>query len=109
MRTHHIHQAACSEDVDVLVHAAALVLRDALGDPHDVADLLLLDLHVRVVHAVVELLLEGEAVEVDLELKELVLDRLLLIHAHVAKEAPVLLQMAGSGVRDEDRDEDSFI
>ena len=35
-------------------------------DPDDVPDLLLLELHEGVVHAVVELLLEGEPVEVDL-------------------------------------------
>jgi hypothetical protein len=56
----------CSEDVNVLPHATALVLRDALGDPDDVPDLLLLELYEGVVHAVVELLLEGEPVEVDL-------------------------------------------
>ena len=92
----------CSEDVNVLPHATALVLRDALADPDDVPDLLLLELHEGVVpglglalalglgsgsglgsglglglglglelregvvHAIVELLLEGEPVEVDL-------------------------------------------
>ena len=66
-------RGASLEDVNVLPHARALVLRDALGDPHDVPNLLLLDLHIGIVHAIVELLLEGEAVEVDLELKELVL------------------------------------
>mmetsp|Transcript_7515 Transcript_7515/g.15042 ORF Transcript_7515/g.15042 Transcript_7515/m.15042 type:complete len:349 (+) Transcript_7515:111-1157(+) len=85
------HQPAASEDVDVLAHAAALILRDALGDPYNVPDLLLLELHEGIVHAIVELLLEGEPVEVDLELEELVLDRLLLVHAHLAQQPPVLL------------------
>ena len=79
-----------SEDVDVLAHAAALILRDALGDPHNVPDLLLLELHKRVVHAVVELLLKGEAVEVDLELEELVLERLLLLEAKLLQQRPIV-------------------
>mmetsp|Transcript_73128 Transcript_73128/g.200807 ORF Transcript_73128/g.200807 Transcript_73128/m.200807 type:complete len:461 (+) Transcript_73128:408-1790(+) len=77
-----------SEDIDVLVHAAALVLRDALGDPHNVTDLLLLELHERVVHAVVELLLKRQPVEVDFQLEELVLDGLVVLEALVGQQAP---------------------
>ena len=60
------------------------------GFTHNVADLLLLELDVRVVHAVVELLLEGEAVEIDLELEELVLERFLLLHAELGQQAAVV-------------------
>lgn len=42
-------------DGDVLRDAGLLILRDALGDPHDVPDLLLLELHVRIEHPVLEL------------------------------------------------------
>ena len=49
----------CSEQVhDAVGDARLLVLRDALADPHDVADLLLAQAHVGIEHAVVELLLE---------------------------------------------------
>eukprot|EP00965_Chrysotila_dentata_P118247 3908893-Pleurochrysis_carterae.AAC.2 len=66
------------EDVDdVSVNLALLVLRDAVRNPDDIADLLLLELDVGVVHAVVELLLEGERVELHLQLVELLLERLL--------------------------------
>ena len=56
----------------VLAHAAALVLGDALSYPNDVADLLFLQLHIGVVHAIVELQLKGEAVEIHLELEEMI-------------------------------------
>ncbi len=47
------------EQVDNAVHdAGLLVLRDALGDPHEVANLLLAKPHVGVEDAVVELLLK---------------------------------------------------
>mmetsp|Transcript_8692 Transcript_8692/g.22694 ORF Transcript_8692/g.22694 Transcript_8692/m.22694 type:complete len:273 (+) Transcript_8692:469-1287(+) len=78
------------EDVDVLAHLAALVLCDALGDPDDVADLLLLELHKGIVHPVVELLLEGEAVEVDFELEELILERLVLLHAVLREQRAIV-------------------
>lgn len=58
---------------NILIHATALILRDALRDPNDVADLLLLELDISVVHSVVELLLKSKSVEVDLHLEELVL------------------------------------
>lgn len=43
-----------------------MALRNALGNPHNVADLLLLQFHVRVEHAEVELLHEGKLVEMHL-------------------------------------------
>lgn len=58
---------------NILIHATALILRDALRDPNDVADLLLLEFDISVVHSVVELLLKSKSVEVDLHLEELVL------------------------------------
>mmetsp|Transcript_8010 Transcript_8010/g.19920 ORF Transcript_8010/g.19920 Transcript_8010/m.19920 type:complete len:246 (-) Transcript_8010:471-1208(-) len=84
-------QSTPSEDLSVLAHATALVLRDALGDPHDVPDLLLLELDEGVVHAVVELLLEGEPVEVHLLLEEEVLYRLVLVDGVRREELLVLI------------------
>jgi len=55
-----------SEDGDVVVDLGAVPLGDALGDPHDVPALLLLQLHVGVEHTEVELVEEGELVELHL-------------------------------------------
>jgi len=46
------------EDVDVVVDLLLVVLADAFGNPHNVPDLLLLELHKRVEDSVVELLHE---------------------------------------------------
>jgi len=54
------------EDGDVLVDLGLHVLADALGDPHNVANLLLLQLDQRVEDAVVEVLLERHFVDLDL-------------------------------------------
>ena len=52
-------RAGLEQGDDAVVDATLLSLGDALGDPHDVPDLLLAELHVGVEHAVVELLLVG--------------------------------------------------
>ena len=51
------------EDVDVAVDLAAVLLRDALADPDDVAALLLAQLYQRVEGAVVELMQEAVHVQ----------------------------------------------
>lgn len=56
-----------SEDGDVVVDLGAVPLGDALGDPHDVPALLLLQLDVGVENAEVELVEEGQLVELDLQ------------------------------------------
>ena len=61
------------ENCDVVVDLLLVVLADALRDPHNIPDLLLLQLHKRVEHAVLELLQEGVLVQVHLVLKKLVL------------------------------------
>lgn len=54
------------ENGNVIVDLGAMLLRHTLGDPHDVAALLLLQLQIRVEHAKVELLDEREHVQLDL-------------------------------------------
>jgi len=61
------------ENCDVVVDLLLVVLADALRDPDNIPDLLLLQLHKRVEHAVLELLQEGVLVQVHLVLKKLVL------------------------------------
>lgn len=56
-----------SEDGDVVVDLGAVPLGDALGDPHDVPALLLLQLDVGVENAEVELVEEGQLVQLDLQ------------------------------------------
>lgn len=56
-----------SEDGDVVVNLGAVPLGDALGDPHDVPAFLLLQLDVGVEDAEVELVEEGQLVELDLQ------------------------------------------
>lgn len=80
----------------VLAHAAALVLGDALSYPNDVADLLFLQLHISIKHAIMELVLKREAVEVHLELKKLVLDGLVIVVGRILHKPPVVLR-AGKG------------
>mmetsp|Transcript_15739 Transcript_15739/g.36406 ORF Transcript_15739/g.36406 Transcript_15739/m.36406 type:complete len:304 (+) Transcript_15739:300-1211(+) len=80
-----------SEDVDVLRDLRALVLRDALRDPHNVADLLLAEFDVGPEETVVELLLEGVLVELHLQLKEGVLHRLLLARARLDQHVAIVL------------------
>lgn len=59
---------------DVVVDFGAMLLGDALGDPDNVAALLLLELKVRIEDTEVELLQEGEHVQFHLVLEELVLE-----------------------------------
>jgi len=61
------------EDGDELVDLCTVVLLYALRDPDDVTNLLLLQFHVGVEHAVVELLLERVPVQLDLIVEEDVL------------------------------------
>lgn len=56
-----------SENGDVVVDLGAVPLGDALGDPHDVPAFLLLQLDVGVEDAKVELVEEGQLVELDLQ------------------------------------------
>lgn len=59
--------SVCSrEDGDVVVYLGLSSLCHTLGDPDDVAALLLLQFDVGIKHAEVELLQEGEHVELDL-------------------------------------------
>lgn len=55
-----------SEYWDVVVNLGAVALSNALGNPDNVAALLLLQLDVRVEDSVVELVHEGELVQVNL-------------------------------------------
>ena len=61
---------SCLEDRDVLRHLSLLSLHNTLGNPNDVADLLLLQLEVRVKHTVAELLQEAEFVQGHFVLEE---------------------------------------
>lgn len=56
-----------SEDGDVVVDLGAVPLGDALGDPHDVPAFLLLQLDVGVEDAEVELVEEGQLVQLHLQ------------------------------------------
>lgn len=72
-----IFQLICFlKDGDVVVDPLLLTLADTLRDPNNIADLLLLELQERVEQCIVELLLERLLVQVDLVLKEAVLQRL---------------------------------
>lgn len=51
------------EDGDIIVNLGAVALGDALGDPHNVATLLLLELHKGVEDTKVELVQEGQLVQ----------------------------------------------
>lgn len=51
------------EDGDIIVNLGAVALGDALGDPHNVATLLLLELHKGVEDTEVELVQEGQLVQ----------------------------------------------
>lgn len=55
--------AKALKDRDVVVNLGAVALGDALGDPHDVATLLLLELHKGVEDTKVELVQEGQLVQ----------------------------------------------
>lgn len=57
---------------NIAVDSILLVLGNAFCNPYNVADLLFLELDVRVKHAIVELLLECQAVQKHLVLKKLV-------------------------------------
>mmetsp|Transcript_3120 Transcript_3120/g.8282 ORF Transcript_3120/g.8282 Transcript_3120/m.8282 type:complete len:205 (-) Transcript_3120:509-1123(-) len=65
------------------------VLNDALGDPHEVSDLLLLHLQVSPEHAVVELLGEGRLAQLQLVPVQHFLDHLLLVRIR-QREEPVV-------------------
>lgn len=55
--------AATSEDGYKVLHPVACLLRDTLCNPRNIADLLLLELHVRIKDAVLKLLQERELVQ----------------------------------------------
>ena len=71
--SHPCHLRAPSEDRDKVLNTIPRILGDTLRDPCDSSDLLLLQLEVRVEHRVLELLQEGEFVQVHLSLEESVL------------------------------------
>lgn len=50
------------QDGDIAIDSVFLVLGDTFRDPHNVSDLLLLELNVGIKHAIVELLLESKFV-----------------------------------------------
>ena len=86
------------EDGDeTLVDLRLLALGDALGNPDNVADLLLTKLEVGVEDAVAHLRLKRQLVQLHLVLKERVLKRLVAgrrAAAKVGKQTPVLRQVA---------------
>jgi len=87
------------EDGYVVVDLCAVLLGDALGDPDDVAALLLLELEVRVEDSEVELLQEGVHVQFHLVLEELVLQRLVAgIVAGSVEQGGVLCVILGHGL-----------
>lgn len=87
------------EDGYVVVDFGAMLLGHALGDPHDVAALLLLELEVRIEDAKVELLQEGVHVQLDLVLEELVLQRLVAgIVAGAVEQSGILRIILGHGL-----------
>lgn len=63
------------KDADIVVQFIALLLANTLGNPHQVADLLLFELEVRAVDGVVELLVEGELVQVHFVFEERIFQR----------------------------------
>jgi len=70
-----------------VVDLGLLLLGDALGDPHDVSNLLLLEADPGVEYAVLEAHLEGELVELDLVLEERVLQRPVLVRRELPPNA----------------------
>lgn len=64
-----MEEAEHSENGDVVVDLGAVPLGDALCDPHDVPALLLLQLDVGVEDAEVELVEEGQLVQLHLEME----------------------------------------
>lgn len=84
---------------DVVVDFGAMLLGNALGDPDNVAALLLLELEVRVEDTEVELLQEGEHIQLDLVLEELVLECLVpRIVAGTIEECCVLSVILGDSL-----------
>lgn len=65
--TQHTHtrepQARVLEDGDIVVDLGAVALGDALGNPHDIATLLLLELHKSIEDTKMELVQEGQLVQ----------------------------------------------
>lgn len=89
------------EDGDVVVDLGTVPLGDALGNPHNVATLLLLELHKSVENTKVELVQEGQLVQFHLMLKESVLQGLVSrVAACTLKEQFVLLAQ-GNGRKQE--------
>lgn len=86
------------EDGDeTLMNLSLLTLSDALGNPDDVADLLLTELEVGVENTVAHLRLKGQLVQLNLVLKERVLERFVAgrgAAAKVCKQTAVLRQVA---------------
>lgn len=58
------------EDRDIVINLGAVALGDALGNPHNVATLLLLELHKGVENTKVELVQKGQLVQFHLQTKE---------------------------------------
>ena len=69
----HGHLRAPSENRNEVLNAIPCILSNTLRDPCDISDLLLLQPEVSIEHRVLELLQEGEFIEVHLSLKEPVL------------------------------------
>lgn len=86
-----VFRLALFHERDVLVDLRLLVLQDALRDPDNVSNLLLLQLEKGIEDGIVELLLVGAEVESDLILKEGVLKRLLLAELSVVEKVSVNL------------------
>lgn len=83
----------------VVVDLGAMLLGDALGNPDNVAALLLLELKVRIEDTKVELLQEREHVQLDLVLEELVLQRLVArIVAGTIEQRRILGIILGDGL-----------
>ncbi len=75
----------------VVIDSGSVLLRNTLGDPDDIAILLLLELQERVEHAEAELSHERVQVHFDLLLEEAVLDGLVArVGAHVLEESAIL-------------------
>lgn len=58
------------EDRDVVVNLGPVALGDALGNPHNVATLLLLELHKGIENTKVELVQKGQLVQFHLQTQE---------------------------------------
>lgn len=89
-----VGSANCLEDWDVLRHLGLLSLHNTLGNPNNVADLLLLQLEVRVKHAVAELLHEAEFVQLHFVLEESLFQTLVFRVLNIGQQVAVSLRCA---------------